>query len=72
MENEKTHSETVHEYLNEHFRVSHRELDLCHQISEESVSNSSHEDHAGGNEKVEWLYKEKTGETHNEIYHAKF
>jgi hypothetical protein len=50
------------EYPNDILRVSHREMDLCHQISEESESNSSHEDHAGGNEKVEWLYKEKLEE----------
>jgi hypothetical protein len=72
MKKGETYREKDCEFPNEHFRVSHRELDLCHQISEESVSNSSHEDHVGGNEKVEWLYKEKSVRTHNEIYHAKF
>jgi hypothetical protein len=59
MKNGKTYKNNTYEYPKDIFRVSHRELDLCHQISEESVSNSSHEDHVGGNEKVEWLH-EKT------------
>ena len=50
------------EYQKDIFRVSHREMDLCHQISEESETNSSREVHVGGNEKAEWLYKEKNEE----------
>jgi hypothetical protein len=58
-------------YPDDIFRVSHREMDLCHQISDESETNSSCEDHMGGNEKAEWD-KEKLVIPNNKIYRIRF
>ncbi len=48
----------VGKYAEDTFRVSQRELDLCHQISEDSDCTSSLEDRVGVNKK-NWFDKEK-------------